>query len=68
MADEVFRFRPVPLKQRCDRCRAAATVLFDKLILCGECFLEESKRRFGIVSGNQTVDQISTQTDSRRTA
>jgi hypothetical protein len=68
MANEVFRFRPVPLKQRCDRCRAAATVLLDKLILCGECFLEESKRRFGIASGNQTVDQISTQTDSRRTA
>jgi hypothetical protein len=68
MADEVFRFRPVPLKQRCDRCRDAATVILDKLILCGDCFLEESKRRFGIVSGNQTTDQVSTQSDSRRTA
>jgi hypothetical protein len=68
MADEVFRFRPVPLKQRCDRCRDAATVILDKLVLCSDCFLDESKRRFGIVSENQTTDQVSAQSDSRRTA
>jgi len=68
MADEVFRFRPVPLKQRCDRCRDAATVILDKLVLCSDCFCEESKRRFGIVSENQTTDQVSAQSDSRQTA
>lgn len=68
MADEVFRFRPVPLKQRCDRCRHAATVILDKLVLCSDCFLDESKRRFGIVSGNQTAGRGSMQSESRQTA
>ena len=68
MAEEIFRFRPVPLKQRCDHCRAEATVILDKLILCGDCFLDESKRRFGMMSRNPTPDRISTQPDTRKSA
>lgn len=45
MAEEIYRWRPVPLRQRCDRCREAATVMIDTLILCGPCFLAETKRR-----------------------
>ena len=55
MAEELFRWRPVPLKQRCDRCREAGTVVFEKLMLCGGCFLEESERRFGPTRGNSTT-------------
>lgn len=68
MSEELFRWRPVPLKQRCDRCREAATVVFEKLMLCGDCFLEESERRFGIASKNSTADRISTAADTRKSA
>lgn len=56
MADELFRWRPVPLKQRCDRCREAATVMIDKLALCGGCFLEESERRFGVPERKRKIE------------
>jgi hypothetical protein len=68
MAEEIYRFRPVPLKQRCDHCRAAATVILDKLILCSDCFLEESKRRFGTASENPASDRISALPDTRKSA
>ncbi len=48
MVEELYRWRPVPLRQRCDRCRETATVLFDSVFLCGECFFEASKQRFGV--------------------
>lgn len=45
MAEEIYRWRPVPLRHRCDRCREAATVTIETLTLCGPCFLAETKRR-----------------------
>ena len=45
MPEEIFRWRPVPLRQRCDHCRESATVMIENLILCGPCFLSETKRR-----------------------
>jgi hypothetical protein len=68
MAEELFRWRPVPLKQRCDRCREAATVVLEKLMLCGDCFLEESERRFGAVSKNSTADRSAAPADARKSA
>lgn len=68
MAEELFRWRPVPLKQRCDRCREAATVILEKLMLCGDCFLEESERRFGSASTNSTADPNSTAAETRKSA
>ena len=68
MAEELFRWRPVPLKQRCDRCRDEATVLLEKLMLCGDCFLEESERRFGAASRNSTPDRNPTAADALKSA
>jgi hypothetical protein len=68
MAEELFRWRPVPLKQRCDRCREGATAILEKLMLCGDCFLEESERRFGAASRNSTADRNSTAADTRKSA
>lgn len=68
MTEELFRWQPVPLRQRCDRCREAATVMLEKLMLCGDCFLEESERRFGSPSRNATMDRGSTISDARRSA
>ncbi len=48
MGKELFRWRPVPLHQRCGRCRKDAAVLFEDVPLCGECFLDASKERFGV--------------------
>lgn len=47
MPDEVYRWRPVPKKHRCDRCMEEAAVVLENLYLCGGHFLEESKKRFG---------------------
>ena len=66
MAEELFRWMPVPLKQRCDRCRDAATVMLEKLALCGDCFLEESERRFGV--SRDSVDGNSRAADARKSA
>lgn len=53
MAEEIFRWRPVPLLQRCDRCREAATVSIDSMVLCGPCFLTETKRRLGMLDRSE---------------
>ena len=39
-------WRPVPRRRRCDRCSEGAAVILDDVHLCGECFLEESMRRY----------------------
>lgn len=54
MAEEIYRWRPVPLRQRCDRCRETATVTIDSMILCGPCFLTETKRRLGILDASES--------------
>ena len=48
MAEEVYRWRPVPKKHRCDRCDEEATVVVETLRLCGQHFLADSKKRLGI--------------------
>jgi hypothetical protein len=54
MAEEIYRWRPVPLRQRCDRCREAATVSIDSLTLCGPCFLTETKRRLRMPDSSES--------------
>jgi hypothetical protein len=47
MVEDMYRWRPVPRRFRCDRCPEPASVLFDNRYLCSECFESESKRRYG---------------------
>ena len=48
MADDennLFAWRGLPKRHRCDKCQRGAVVVFEVSWLCGECFFEESVRR-----------------------
>lgn len=67
MVEEIFRWRPVPLRQRCDRCREEARVVLDQLFLCAACFLVETKKRFGDKNQDRPdFEQTSASTDELR--
>lgn len=46
VTEEIYRWRPLPPRQRCERCTNTASVLLDDAVLCGDCFLAESRRRY----------------------
>jgi len=52
--ENVFPWRPVPRRRRCERCEQAAVVDLEGLYLCGDCFLEESKRRYATALSTNT--------------
>jgi hypothetical protein len=48
---------PVPRRRRCDRCTEGADVILDDLYLCGDCFLEESIRRYAMLLSRKTKSE-----------
>jgi hypothetical protein len=61
--DKLLAWRGLPKRHRCDHCQRAAAVILEALWLCGDCFLEESVRRYP-VSGYATTS-FSTNTTSQ---
>jgi ribosomal protein S14 len=37
-------------RRRCVRCGRRASVVYGNMMLCGDCFLEQTKRRYGLKS------------------
>jgi len=70
MVEEMYRWRPVPRRHRCDRCIESATVILESLFLCSDCFLEESERRHGppgsLHVGRKGVQKHDTRSISQR--
>lgn len=46
MLDNIYPLRPLPKRHRCDHCDDDAVVMVDAIWLCGDCFFEESVRRY----------------------
>jgi hypothetical protein len=65
MVEDMFRWRPVSRRYRCDRCIEPATVILDSLYLCSDCFLEESESRHG-TPGNSHGDREGVQKHDTR--
>jgi ribosomal protein S14 len=34
--------------RRCERCGRRPSVVYGNMVLCGDCFLEQTKRRYGL--------------------
>ncbi len=55
--NNIIGWRGLPKRHRCDHCQRSAAVILEALWLCGDCFLEESVRRyrpFGYVAADST--------------